>query len=823
MSTKYLFVLDTHVASMVASLVIHHLQLDYNSCYFVMKKSNFHVLSEKMLPENVIFSDKLEQVFTTCVESFEPYAYTAGVQHLIRGVVGKMQAQEYILFTPNVNEFLTYALASAANCRQVNIIERGRGAYEWNPGLRAYTYEPDYIAQQYQKFFEYNPELVPENTGVKSFTPLEEFDFAGLGNPNVTESTVNFFRLTKSAFAQFEAQNNKTSRASQVKFTTFDLDQAHRPTYEGALLRQLYEQGFIQGTDKAHIITLDGTGRVNPTQEDFDHLAYRTTMLIKRVISLYPDHDLLLVHLAKNVSKEEAKFFVELLDKTGLYYMVLPERINLEFELVTAPVNTFYVHGIASELLIYAQAFRQISECYIDLTVDHYSYHASLTNRNYFISSILNEISGENEGTHEQPYCHIFVVTSEVALASTLTLIKQFELNTDHCYMLTDHDNLARVTQIFNEQQVKSIARYEQALQRVSELDSANGPKSQLARLFLAGSYINADVGKLINHNNYSLYTDTMESSLSMVLAANYRCKELNLIEAGTEAAMVDNDFGIEQAHAFYSQVRKYYPQLVAANSMVTYPKAGVNYCFRLRPYAFRQPVIADPIVLINLQVAPLRQLNLYNQVIVPAKNEERIHLLVIDNNVEEYSLANKNALLGKHQYLADYAAILNAMQERADKVEHLYVLLNNPNINIFNQLKNYIIAWGISTSLYYNIDLFSELFYANKQVRVHTMSPRYASYAQFAQQAFTLYKNSIHYDQEVLEQEAARKGEVYDDPEDAPMVQPFSRRQKLPGEMLSTFDQAIQQGLARAKKEQEEKLAQRQAEAAAQANQPQA
>ncbi|RIY39383.1 hypothetical protein CKF58_02275 [Psittacicella hinzii] len=702
-------------------------------CYFAISRDNMHLLSEAMLPENAIFIDDVVNLLAPCQEDFDCYRYTACMQHVIKRITQAIGALEFNLFTPGINTFLTYGLASSPLCKSLHFIEQGQESY-YRPITRAYNFKQADIANKYSQFFVANPDFVAPNTGVQDFMPLTAYNVEGLHNNNLNPEKVQFFRLNRQAFKHVEQQNRaalehlpeEQREALQLKFTTFDLEQVKHFVYTGPLLP--VAQQYQENLDMFQVLAVDPLYYDHPgepTAEDYQVYRNHIKSLIAR-IQHQQNIELLFVRFAKGQSQKEKDLVTEILDQTDFYFLVLEDDFNLELEFALAPTNQFLVHGISSELLIYAQTFQQSVCEYVDLVVHDQQWNNYLSNRGYFIKSILFELSSDLNDNDSVPYRHVFVVTSEIALATSLTLIKQFDLSTDQCFMLTDRKNYPKVSAIFNEAQVMMYDDFEIIYEHVNT-------QRRVIHYLDAATYVNGMINKFIGYYNYSLYTDSMDSYLSMQLASHFRCKEANLIESGVASAQINNDFGITKAHEFCATLYNKFPQQLPAGAATLTPHV-ISYCFRLRKYAFTQPVIRKPMMLINLQVKQLRELNLYNQVIAPVDGAERIHLLVIENNQMDYPFVQ--------QYLADYASVLKSLEDR--NLGHLYIMLIHPNINIFNQLKNFIIATGIPSFLFYNIDLFSELFYANKQVRVHTMSPKIAALAQFSQQAFTLYHNSI-------------------------------------------------------------------------------
>lgn len=732
MSNKFLFVINTKVASLVSNLVIHHLQLDMRDCYFAIAREDMHLLSEAMLPENAIFIDDISHLLEPCAVNFDCYRYTACIQNLIKRITQAMGALEFTLFTPNINTFVTYGLAASPLCKAVHFIEQGQDAY-FLQNQRSYNFVQADIAHKYSEFFIGHPDFIAPNTGVQDFIPLSAYNVQGLHNPNLSAVTSEFYRLNRQAFAHIEANNldflanlsEQERELHKIHFTTFDLEQVKHFVYTGPLLP--VAQQYQNDLSYFHILAVDPiyTEHEEPTATDYEVYANHMRSLIARIQHQH-QVEMLFVRFAKGQPEKEKELVLGILEQTDFYFLVLEDDFNLELEFALAPTNQFLVHGISSELLVYAQTFQQAVCEYADLVVHDQQWNNYLSNRGYFIKTILFELSSDLNDNEMVPYRHVFVVTNEIALATSLTLIKQFDLNTDQCFMLTDQKNYPKISAIFNESQVMMFDDFEVIYEHVNT-------QRKVVHYLDAATYVNGMVNKFIGFFNYSLYTDSMDSYLSMQLASHFKCKEVNLIESGIASSQVNNDFGIEKAYDFYRTLYTKFPQQLPMGAPTLTPNI-ISYCFRLRKYAFTQPIIRKPMMLINLQVRQLRELNLYNQVIVPVDGAERIHLLVIENNQSDYPLMQ--------QYLADYASILNSLEER--NLSHLYIMLIHPNINIFNQLKNFIIATKIPSFLFYNIDLFSELFYANKQVRVHTMSPRIAALAQFSQQAFTLYNNSI-------------------------------------------------------------------------------
>lgn len=738
MSSKYLFVINTKIASLVSNLVIHHLQLDIRDCYYAVSRDDMHLLSEAMLPDNAIFIDDIDNLLSPCADNFDCYRYTACTQHLIKRFTSAIGTLEYELFIPGLDNFICYALASTVLCKQIHIIEEGFKAYTHTPDAVAYNLDPQLVAAKYQEFFAANPAYHSDNTGVQNFEPINMFDFnklSVLNFANPEKKQIVFYRLNRQAFNHYEQDNlayiesiantPQADEAIKYRFITFDLEQVKQDSYQGPLLQ--VAQQYQTDLTHFHVLAVDPMygNEAQFTPQDYEIYANHIKSLLARIQHQY-QAEMLFVRFTKGQSKEQRDLVINLLDETDFYFLVLEDDFNLELELALAPQNQFLVHGISSELLIYSQNFQQITCEYIDLVIHDSNWNNYLTSRNYLIKSILSELGAENSRLANSGYAHVFLVTSEVALATTLTLIKQFDIDTSDCYILTDGKNHPKVSSVYNERQVMSIDDFEIIYDHVNS-------QRKVVHYLDAATYVNGMVNKFINYQNYSFYTDSMDSYLSMQLSSHYRCREVNLIEAGVASAQINNNFGIEKAYSFFNQLTSRFKQQIAQNSPVM-TKSIITYCFRLRKYAFTQKAIVAPMMLINLQVKHLRELNLYNQIIVPVDGAERIHLLVIENNQADYPLYQ--------QYLTDYASVLRSLEDR--HLNHLYIMLIHPHINVFNQLKNLIIATGIPSSLFYNIDLFSELFYANKQVRVHTMSPRIAALAQFSQQAFTLYQNKI-------------------------------------------------------------------------------
>lgn len=737
MSNKYIFVINTKIASLVSNLVIHHLQLDIRDCYYAISRDDMHLLSEAMLPDNAVFIDDIRNLLKPCTKDFDAFRYTACTQHLIKRFTQALGTLEYELFVPGLDDFISYALASTSLCKQLHIIEEGFKSYIHKPGSVAYNLDPAVVEQKYQELFASNPAYHSSNTGVDNFQPIGAFEFDKLHYLTTvagSKKQIVFYRLNRQAFTHYELENinyidsleaEERKQALKYRFITFDLEQVKQDSYQGPLLQIATE--YQQDLTHLHILALDPiyseTGDVSET----DYLIYgnHVKSLLTRIQHQFKA-EMLFVRFNKSQPKEERDIVINLLDETDFYYLVLEDDFNLELELALAPQGKFMVHAVSSELLIYAQNFQQIACEYIDLVIQNANWNNYLTSRNYMVKTILTELSAENKNLDNLAYAHLFLVTSEVALAATLTLIKQFDINTSDCFILTDKKNYGKVSSIYNEQQVLMIDDFEIIYDHVNT-------QRKVVHYLDAATYVNGMVNKFINFQNYSFYTDSLDSYLSMQLSSHYRCREVNLIESGVASSQVNNNFGIEKAQNFFKQLTSRFKQQIALNAPVLTDHI-ITYCFRLRKFAFTQKVIRAPMTLINLQVKHLRELNLYNQIIVPVDGAERIHLLVIENNQNDYPLYQ--------QYLTDYATVLRSLEDR--HLNHLYIMLIHPNINVFNQLKNLIIATGIPSSLFYNIDLFSELFYANKQVRIHTMSPRIAALAQLSQQAFTLYNNKI-------------------------------------------------------------------------------
>lgn len=734
MSNKYLFVINTKIASLVSNLVIHHLKLDIRNCYFAISRKNLQLLSEAMLPDNAIFVDDIENLLEPCEKDFDCYRYIACMQHLIKRVTQATGSLELNIFVPGLDDFISHALAASPLCKQLNFIEQGFESYCYRPDYTAYGLDPAVVEAKYSEFFTANPMYTFENTGVVNFKPLSAFDYQGL-DTGISPHLINFYRLNRQAFAQVEQQNinhaltlpEEQQDANMFRYISFDLEQVKQDVYQGPLLEVARE--YQSDLSKLHVLALDPIYKENPTELDYQIYANHVKSLLAR-ISMQYQAEMLFVRFEEGQSEREREIVIDLLDNTNFYFLVLDDDFNLELELALAPAHQFVLHAISSSLLIYAQTFQQIAcEC-VDLVIRDQRWNQYLNERNYFIKSILASLAVDSNSSNNLMYRHVFLVTSEVALSTSLTLIKQFDLNTEHCYMLTDSKTYGKVSAIFGESQVMSIDDFEVIYEHVNT-------QSKVIHYLDAATYVNAQINKFINFSNYSLYTDSMDSYLSMQLASHFRCQEVNLIEAGIASAQVNNNFGLEKAHNFFKQLKRKFPQQLPSISPVL-QDCMIAYCFRLRKFAFTQEVIKPPMMLINLQVRALRELNLYDQIIVPVDGSDSIHLLVIENNQNDYPFLQ--------QYLADYATILRSIEDR--HLSHLYIMLIQPKIEIFNQLKNIIIATGIPCSLYYNIDLFSELFYANKQVRVHTMSPKIAAMAQFAQQVFTLYRNQIPVDE---------------------------------------------------------------------------
>lgn len=734
MSNKHLFVINSKVASLVSNLIIHHLKLDIRNCYFAISRNDLQLLSEAMLPINAIFVDDIEKLLEPCQKEFDCYRYIACMQHLIKRVAQTTGALELNIFVPGLDDFISHALAASPLCKQLNFIEQGMSTYSYHPESTAYGLNPELVAQKYAEFFAANPNYTFNNTGVVDFKPLSAFDYQGL-NTNLNPDNICIYRLNRQAFAGLEAANLQYANSlpaeqqeqAMFKYVTFDLEQVKQEVYKGPLLEVAAQ--YQSDLSKLHVLAIDRLYVENPTAEDYERYAKHIKALLARIHLQY-QAEMLFVIFAKGQPQYEKDLVTELLDNTEFYFLILEDDFNLELELVLAPANQFIVHSISSDMLIYAQAFQQVAcEC-VDIVIRDQEWNNYLNNKNYKIKTILAKIAIDNNNLSNVLYRHLFLVTSEVALSTSLTLIKQFDLNTDHCFMLTDSKTYGKVSAIFGESQTMTIDDFEVINEHVNR-------QAKVINYLDAATYVNGIISKFINFSNYSLYTDSMDSYLSMQIASHWRCQEINLIESGIASAQVNNDFGLATSANFFKQLKSKFNQLIADCSPVL-QDCMIAYCFRLRKFAFTQEVIKPPMMLINLQVRALRELNLYDQIIVPVDNSDSIHLLVIENNQNDYAFVQ--------QYLADYATILRSIEDR--HLNHLYIMLIQPKIEIFNQLKNIIIATGIPCSLYYNIDLFSELFYANKQVRVHTMSPKIAAMAQFAQQVFTLYRNQLPVDE---------------------------------------------------------------------------